>query len=539
MNETLDHVREGVIVVNDSWEIAAANAPASTLLERTKAELVARDVRDVFPRSADSTFHSHFGDEDPPRKAVSFEDYYPNLDRWFEVRTVDVDDFLLFIRDVSGRRDLEGTIVAGQAELDRLNRINTIIQDIIRDLVGTTDREDIEERVCAGLAETELYEFTWIGESVPGSDRITPRTAAGDHEELVDLIVDGRQSPDVPEPPERSVMRTGETKITRQLADEGAAPDEIRRMAFAHGLQSAIAVPLRYGTTTYGVLGVYATRPDAFSDRERESLETLGVATGFVINAARQRNLLLSDTVVEITFRLDDHGDFFVAASGRYDCTIVVEGVVPLSEGALLCFATVEQVSPDNLLAMTEGRDDIDGGRVVHRTSPQQETEGGLVEVTISGRSPLLSVVELGGTVRTAEYEDGVGRIVAEIAPDADVRALVEAIGEAFPESELVAKRERQRAVETTQEFRSSLHERLTERQHTALRVAYHGGYFQSPRDSTAQNLAEDLGVSSPTLHTHLRAAQFKLIEAFLDERPGEERSRMTDDWQQNVVEGE
>jgi ribosomal protein L15 len=58
---------------------------------------------------------------------------------------------------------------------------------------------------------------------------------------------------------------------------------------------------------------------DAFSDRERESLETLGVATGFVINAARQRNLLLSDTVVEITFRLDDHGDFFVAASGRYD----------------------------------------------------------------------------------------------------------------------------------------------------------------------------------------------------------------------------
>jgi predicted DNA binding protein len=54
--------------------------------------------------------------------------------------------------------------------------------------------------------------------------------------------------------------------------------------------------------------------------------------------------------------------------------------------------------------------------------------------------------------------------------------------------------------------------------------VAYHGGYFESPRDSTAEELAAGLGISSPTLHYHLRAAQWKLVDAFLDEDPGQRR---------------
>jgi GAF domain-containing protein/DNA-binding CsgD family transcriptional regulator len=519
MDDVLDHVTDGVLLVDGEWRLTGANAVATEMLALDGSALVGTDVRDVFPESVESTFHGRFGGEDAVPAEVAFEEYFPDPGAWLGVRTVPREGGLaVYLRDVTERRRLEDEVAEGEAELERLNRINATIQEIVRDLVGATTREEVEATVCERLAASELYECIWIGEREPTGDRIAHRAAAGECEAVVDPVFDSVDPPDGPESPEYTVLRTGETRIVRQLVDD-SVPEPLRRVAFARGLQSAIAVPLRYGTTTYGVLGVYATRPDAFSERERESLETLGVATAFVINAARQRNLLLSDTVVELTFRVTDAEAFLVAASARLGCSLDVEGVVPLGEGRLLCYVGVEGADPADLLAMTVDRAGVRGGRVVHETSAGEPTEGGLVEVTLEDTSPLLSLTERGATVRTAAFEDGVGRLVAEIAPTEDVREVVEAIGGVFPDSELLAKRERQRPVETAGEFRSSLHDRLTDRQRTALRVAYHGGYFQSPRDSTAEELAEGLGISSPTLHYHLRAAQGKLVDSFLDER--------------------
>jgi hypothetical protein len=537
MEDVLDHVSDGVLVVDDGWRVTRANAVAANLLDRTDSAVVGADVRDLFPRSFESTFHGHFGGDDAAPSAVAFEDYFPGLETWLEVRTAtDGDGLVVCLRDVTDRRSLERTLADREAELGRLARISAIIQEIVRDLLGATTREEIEDTVCERLAASDLYEFTWIGEREPTGDRLAHRSAAGDSSGIVDLLLDGDDSPDAPEGPERAVARTGETRIVRQLVDDESVPESVRRVAFARGLQSAIAVPLRYGTTTYGVLGVYAARPDAFSERERESLETLGVATGFVINAARQRNLLLSDTVVELTFRVTDPEDALVAASSGHDCSLAVEAVVPVDEGALLCYVGVEGARPDDVLEAVADRGDVAEGRIVHGASDEEATEGGLVEVTVTGASPLLTLVERGATVRTAEFAEGVGRLVVEVAPDGDVRELAESVGGTFPGSDLLAKRERQRPVETTREFRSSLHEELTDRQQTALRVAYYGGYFQSPRDSTAEELAEGLGISSPTLHYHLRAAQSKLLDAFLEGGPGE-RPRTTDDWHADLVE--
>ena len=587
MDDVLDGVSEGVVVVDDDWRVTRANAAATTLLDREDAALVGADVRDVFPQSVESGFHDRFGGDDAEPATASFEEYFPDVGAWLAVRTVDgsdsdgdVDDgdlnepdsdvdgggLVVYLRDVTERRDLEKALADREAELARVGRINATIQEIIRELVGATTREEVEETVCRRLVASDLYEVTWIGERDPAGDRLVHRTAAGESEGLVDRLVGTADPSDVPdehdpdtgdapdgpgvpaaaEVPEHTVVRTGETRLVRRLVEDDSVPEPLRRVAFARGLQSAIAVPLRYGSTTYGVLGVYASRPDAFTERERESLETLGVATGFVINAARQRNLLLSDTVVELTFRVTDPEDALVAASSRLDCSLTVEGIVPLADGALLCYVGVEGASVEDVLATARDRATVGDTRVVHgpaveaEAEDETETEGGLVEVTLTGPSPLVSLAERGATVATATFEAGVGRLVAVVSPDEDVRALVEAMGDGFDGIELLAKRERHRSVETAQEFRSSLDERLTARQRTALRVAYHGGYFESPRDSTAEELAEGLGISSPTLHYHLRAAQSKLVDAFLDETPGGERRRSgdRDEWHDAAGDG-
>jgi HTH-type transcriptional regulator, bacterioopsin transcriptional activator and related proteins len=64
-------------------------------------------------------------------------------------------------------------------ELQRLDRLNTLIREIDQALVAAGTREEVDEAVCERLASSDLYEFAWIGESDPRTDRIEPRAWAG------------------------------------------------------------------------------------------------------------------------------------------------------------------------------------------------------------------------------------------------------------------------------------------------------------------------------------------------------------------------
>jgi predicted DNA binding protein len=79
------------------------------------------------------------------------------------------------------------------------------------------------------------------------------------------------------------------------------------------------------------------------------------------------------------------------------------------------------------------------------------------------------------------------------------------------------SKRSRDRSVTTARSFRDELEEELTDRQQTALRTAYFANYFESPRGSSAAEVAESLDIADSTLLYHLRAGQRALLDAFFD----------------------
>lgn len=57
----------------------------------------------------------------------------------------------------------------------------------------------------------------------------------------------------------------------------------------------------------------------------------------------------------------------------------------------------------------------------------------------------------------------------------------------------------------------------LTADQRTVLRVAYYNGYFETPRESSAPEVAEILGVSPEVFHRLLRTAQAKVFSTEFD----------------------
>jgi len=58
----------------------------------------------------------------------------------------------------------------------------------------------------------------------------------------------------------------------------------------------------------------------------------------------------------------------------------------------------------------------------------------------------------------------------------------------------------------------------LTDRQRSVLETAYKQGYYDWPRDHTAEEIAESLDIASSTLHQHLRSAEHALVSSFVDD---------------------
>jgi len=58
---------------------------------------------------------------------------------------------------------------------------------------------------------------------------------------------------------------------------------------------------------------------------------------------------------------------------------------------------------------------------------------------------------------------------------------------------------------------------RFTERQFTSLQTAYYGGYFETPRKSIGDELAERLGITRQTFNRHLRLAENTVLEQLFE----------------------
>jgi len=509
MDDRLQQAPIGVLDVSTDGTVADINEVGQALIgvatDPTGAPLV-----DVFPRSVDDTLLAAFDGESVTE--TDFEEYYPELERWLAVSVVALEEAgVVYLRDVTERRREKQSLQQLRQEGERTALIDDVLSDILAALVDATSREEIAETICRGLGETELYEFAWIGERDVGRDDLVVRAVAGETGETFGAVRDAVGDGAVTTPEERAV-ESGRLQTVQPLTASSAIPESVRTAGFADGVQSTLAIPLVYGANVHGVVGVYAGGTETFSERECASFETLGEVAGFAITAVRNRNLLLSDSVAEITFELGENSAL-TRLSQSLDSALKLDGTVPQGDDALLCFVSVEGGDIERVGHAAADIEAVEQTRVISDSG-----SGGTAELTVRGGTPLLAVAALGGTVRRATFGSGAGRLVVDLPPDGDIRRIVETISREY-DAEFVAKEERERSVTTAREFRDELDDRLTERQQTVLRTAYLADYFESPRGSTAEEVATALDITGSTLLHHLRAGQRKLLDAYLAEQ--------------------
>ncbi|WP_277542838.1 bacterio-opsin activator domain-containing protein [Haloarcula laminariae] len=366
----------------------------------------------------------------------------------------------------------------------RLRRTIGVASEVGAALSEAATGQEIAETVCDRLAATEGFRFAWLAEHT--GDGLTPRAIAG----------------------------TGEQRVTEQrrahgdVATDAIEGNEVRSVEGRDG--PVVFVPLVREDAVSGALAVGTTA--GIGDAEREALGALGAHVGAALSAVERKRLLLADTVTELTFKSTDADAVTVGLSATLDCRVELSGVVPVGGRSLLYYLVVDGASTDAVLDYV-----TDDPATVDARLIEDYRDGALLEVVVTA-APTLSLVENGGRIRDLTAESGEATITAELPTDTDLRGVVDTVVGAYPGTTLSAKHETERPVETDTGFRKHLSDHLSDRQATVLEAAYHSGYFEWPRGTTAEELADSLAVSAPTLHNHLRKAQQKVLTAFFAE---------------------
>ncbi|NUC71991.1 MEDS domain-containing protein [Haloterrigena sp. SYSU A558-1] len=398
--------------------------------------------------------------------------------------------------------------------LERENQYKDFVSDLLGAVIAEPTRSRIEQTVCDRVAGSAFYDAAWISNRPVTDQRPTPTVWAGISDETIRLATDtdpGQTASIRPEFPSRAVD-TGQPAAC-QFGDDASVVDRFHRQLRDRGLDSALAVPLEYEDTCYGVLVAYADGSAAVTDRHQTMLAEAGRRIGFVIAATERKEALVTDEVVELEVRVRDPEHFFFAVTADIDVTFALEQVITQSDGDYLVYVTAIGVPPEAVVERAERSPNIDHVRVV------EEREGdALVEFVFAGPTVAETFAEYGATVTAARIADGTGTVTVELPQTADVRAAVDAFQTTFPDSEVVTKRHRDRPLTTERGFRHAVADQLTEKQREVLQAAYFAGYFEHPRRSTGNEIADTLDISSSTFHQHLQVGLRKLLTAAFDD---------------------
>lgn len=218
--------------------------------------------------------------------------------------------------------------------------------------------------------------------------------------------------------------------------------------------------------------------------------------------------------IVEAEFSVTDPSYPFVGLAAVEDCRVELEELLPRGEGRTAEYFSVTGTDPESALELTDCEEVVDARLHV------RYQVGGLLEYVVAGECPLRYLAEH-GAVPTAVYSTGSGgTIVAEILPGADPPDVISGFLDAHA-ADLVAKRRKEGSTPLLSEWqlRRTILGRLTDRQREVLLTAFDAGYYDRPRATTGEDLADELDISPPTFQQHLRTAERKIVSFLAEER--------------------
>jgi PAS domain S-box-containing protein len=506
---------DAMLIADDDAAYVDANPAACELFGLPKAELLGQTGRDFAPPEYDfDEAWREFRASDAERGLFPLVrgDGERRIVEFAATPDVTPGKHLSILRDVTERERRERELREQRDELRRIDRLNSVIRGVDREIASGETRRDVETAVCRRLVDAGGYACTGFG-SVSPTGTFERRAIAGENcDEVARLVDDGELGEDWGLV---AAVESGTVAVTRRPA--AGSGDEGRSHGESHppessGSRSVAVVPVVHSDTVHGVFAVVSDRGDGFDATEREVLGELGRTMGHAVTALERERALVDEELIEVTVRSDALLPLFSAVGDEVE-RVTLEQTIPVDD-AVVDYFTVHGRDPGATADACDRLAARDGVRVLDRAGTEA-----WIEHRTSGPSVTRWVATVGGRLRSLRLDGSGTRLVVDVSTGRNVRELVSALREECPDVEFERKRRVHRRDESRRALSSAFGDELTARQRTALALAFWSGYFEWPRETTAEEVAARLGVHPSTLHYHLRRAEATLLSAFFDGR--------------------
>jgi predicted DNA binding protein len=391
------------------------------------------------------------------------------------------------------------------ADLEAAAAESSVVRQLITSCSLTSGREQFTQAACESFVREWPAAFASYYDEADGSlelaawaqsDR-TPVQLDTFDGDVVDQFVEKAY--------ERQTVRSSRNVVEQFVGGADVAPE-----------LEVYAIPVTFRKRSSGVLFVGADRGASGTPTDQTFLQTLGRLTALCLDAIDDN----PETVVTDWQTVDVHlrsSTPLTTLASELETELEIPSLTLESQNALSVTCTADlpaqQVRQGAQRALEGEQWDLSVD-AVDSTSSRCE-----LRIQSADTGVFQRVRDLDGWVQSGVATSDTHRFwltVPETVTTDQIRTFFESGGDDVT-VDRVAKRDAPTNRPTAPDDVRSL---LTDRQLEVLRTAIDSGFYNWPRTQSGQEIAETLGISQPTFHNHLRAAERKVLQHLFGTEP-------------------
>lgn len=122
--DVLESISDAFFTLNEHWNFTYLNQQAELVLARSRNDLLGNNIWSEFPAAVNSVFQQQYQHALEHQETVQFDEFYPPLNKWFNVSAYPVPDGLaVYFRDMTADRERQQQLRLIEAALERLNDV--------------------------------------------------------------------------------------------------------------------------------------------------------------------------------------------------------------------------------------------------------------------------------------------------------------------------------------------------------------------------------------------------------------------------------
>jgi len=218
ISDILESITDGFFAINHDWQFTYINRRAEQLLQRSRHDLIGKNIWQEFPTAVDTIFYSEYHRVIRGQISTTFDAFYEPFNTWFEVHAYpSPDGMTAYFQDITTRKETEALLQETNRELERR------VTERTAQIQQVNSRLSLALRAAhAGIWEWSLHtnEFFWSDENyrLMGYE---PRSCASTYENWLNII-----HPDDQEQVETQMSRVVEQREALNLEYRVLLPDD-------------------------------------------------------------------------------------------------------------------------------------------------------------------------------------------------------------------------------------------------------------------------------------------------------------------------